>query len=254
MSIVVGQWCSWIMKKNWGHCVGCTARWKQNLRVQRTTKRAELTTFLCLLRQVIETIKVHVDNKGIIDGLWRGERKCISPKAGDADLWIEIWEQLQCLAAEDIVVEVAHVKAHRTKKGEKEMSHFEKFVTEDNERADELARTGAMLDEGFLAEARADTMQQKREEVHTQLCSMQPASFVWWRNGKIVKSSGPSRKKSGVSLISKSERMEHRTEWCAEANKYRRMRSGRGSRYMKMPGKCTGPISCQKVWKKWEIW
>ena len=32
-------------------------------------------------------IKVHVDNKGTIDGLWRGERKCTDPKAGDADLW-----------------------------------------------------------------------------------------------------------------------------------------------------------------------
>ena len=30
---------------------------------------------------------MHVDNQGIFDGLWRGERKCIDPKAGDADLW-----------------------------------------------------------------------------------------------------------------------------------------------------------------------
>ena len=38
------------------------------------------------------TIRVHVDNKGNTDGLWRGERKCIDPKAGDADLWIKLWE------------------------------------------------------------------------------------------------------------------------------------------------------------------
>ena len=56
--------------------------------VQRTIKRAELTAFLCLLKKkVIGPIKVHVDNKGIIDGPWRGERKCIDPKAGDGDLW-----------------------------------------------------------------------------------------------------------------------------------------------------------------------
>ena len=60
------------------------------LEVQRTIKRAELTAFLCLLKKVIGPIKVHVDNKGIKDGLWRGERKCIDPKAGDADLWIKI--------------------------------------------------------------------------------------------------------------------------------------------------------------------
>ena len=42
--------------------------------VQRTIKRAKLTAFSCFLKRVIGPIKVHVDNKGIIDGLWRGER------------------------------------------------------------------------------------------------------------------------------------------------------------------------------------
>ena len=45
------------------------------LEVQRTIKRAELTAFLCLLKRVIGPIKVRVDNKGIIDGLWRGEKE-----------------------------------------------------------------------------------------------------------------------------------------------------------------------------------
>ena len=113
--------------------------------------------------------KVHVDNKGIIDGLWRGERNCTDPKAGDADLWIKIWEQSHHLVSRDIVVEVEHVKAHRTKKGKKYVSHFEKFVTEGNEKVDELAKVGAMLDEGFMAEVRAKTVQQEREEVHAAL-------------------------------------------------------------------------------------
>ena len=39
--------------------------------------------------------------------------------------------------------------AHRTKKDKKEMSQFAKFVAEGNEKADELAKAGAMLDEGF---------------------------------------------------------------------------------------------------------
>ena len=95
------------------------------LEVQRTIKRKELTAFLCLLKKVIAPIKVHVDNKGITDVLWRGERKCIKPKAGDADLWIRIWLGRIALAAR---VEVQHVKAHRTKTDKKEMSHFGKFV------------------------------------------------------------------------------------------------------------------------------
>ena len=80
------------------------------------------------VKKVIAPIKVHVVNKGITDVLWRGERKCIKPKAGDADLWIRIWLGRIALAARDIVVEVQHVLAHRTKTDKKEMSHFGKFV------------------------------------------------------------------------------------------------------------------------------
>ena len=62
-----------------------------------------------------------------------------------------------------------HVKAHRTKEEKKEMSLFQKFVTEGNEKADELAKAGAMLDERFMAEARAETIKQEREEVYAAL-------------------------------------------------------------------------------------
>ena len=55
--------------------------------VQRTIKRAELTAFLCLLTKVCGPIKVRVDNKGIIDGLRKGEKECIKPRTGHADLW-----------------------------------------------------------------------------------------------------------------------------------------------------------------------
>ena len=46
-------------------------------------------------------------------------------------------------------MEVEHVKAHRTKKEKEKMTQFDMFVTEGNEKADELATAGAMLDEGF---------------------------------------------------------------------------------------------------------
>ena len=51
------------------------------------------------------------------------------------------------------LVEVGRLKAHRTKKGKENTSHFEKFVTEGNEKADELAKE---LDGGFMAEARPE--------------------------------------------------------------------------------------------------
>ena len=40
----------------------------------------------------------------------------------------------------EILVEVEHVKAHRTEKDKKKMSEFEKFVTEGNEKADEVRK------------------------------------------------------------------------------------------------------------------
>ena len=59
-------------------------------------------------------------------------------------------------------------------------------------KADELAKAGAMLDEG-MAKTRAKTVQQEK---CTQPCSTQPV-FAWWRNGKTVKSSSRSQKKKG---------------------------------------------------------
>ena len=104
-----------------------------------------------------------------MDGLWRGEGECIDPKARDADLWIKIWEVLHLLMSKEILVEVEHVKAHRTKMDKQGMSHFENFVTEGNEKADELAKAVATLDEGFMAQVRARTVQQEREEVYAAL-------------------------------------------------------------------------------------
>ena len=42
-------------------------------------------------------------------------------------------------------MDVPHVMAHRTKKEESDLN--ERFVTEGYEKADELAKSGAMLDE-----------------------------------------------------------------------------------------------------------
>ena len=66
-----------------------------------------------------------------------------------------------------ILVEVQHVKKHITRRKKRKICRiFEKFTTEGNEKADELAKGGALLDTGFMAEARPETMQQEREEVY----------------------------------------------------------------------------------------
>ena len=45
------------------------------------------------------------------------------------------------------------VNAHRTKKERQEITLLEEFVTEGNEKAGELAKEGALLDEGFTIPA-----------------------------------------------------------------------------------------------------
>ena len=57
---------------------------------------------------------------------------------------VKIWEERHTLISREVLVEVEHVKAHRTEKDKTEMSHLEKFVTEENEKADELAKVLAL--------------------------------------------------------------------------------------------------------------
>ena len=61
-------------------------------------------------------------------------------------------------------------------KRKRNMSQFEKFVAEGNEKADELAKAGAMLNKGFMAEAKAETLQQeeRRGACSTAACGQLP--------------------------------------------------------------------------------
>ena len=56
------------------------------------------------------------------------------------DLWIKIWEETTSTGKK------RHLKAHRTKKEKEKLTQSERFVTEGNEKADELAKAGAMME------------------------------------------------------------------------------------------------------------
>ena len=107
---------------------------------------------------------------------------------------------------------------------------FEKFVTDGNEKADELAKAGAMLDEGFMAKTTAKTVQQERKEVHAAL---QYAASIHClaEECKNCEELKPQPNEKWIFVDKNSEETTHRTEWCAEANKYRCMRCGRGCKY-----------------------
>ena len=157
-----------------------------------------------------------------------GERVSVQSQA---HLWIRIWEELHKLVIRGILVEVELVKAHRTKKEKEKMTHFERFVTEGNEKADDRCRT---KDSWRKQEQRQ--MQQEREEAHAAL--QYAASFhclvEQWKDCEEL------RPKPKVKWVFVDKEREN-TEQCAEADRYRCMRCGRGSEYVKMPGKCTGP-------------
>ena len=71
---MVGQWCNLITMEESG-----------SLHVMYGTMDAEIEVqpaFLCLCKEIIGPTKVQLDNKGVTDGLLRGEMKCFGPKAG----------------------------------------------------------------------------------------------------------------------------------------------------------------------------
>ena len=56
---------------------------------------------------------------------------------------VSCWEQLKIFRSKEMLIEFEHVTAHRTKKERRQMSLFEKFITEGNKKADEPAKEGA---------------------------------------------------------------------------------------------------------------
>ena len=84
-----------------------------------------------------------------------------------------------------------------------------------------------------------------------QLCRTQPAFTVWVEEWKDCEELKLEPKEKLIFVGEKSEETKHRTERCAEAMKYRCMRCGRGSKYMEIKGKCTGPKYLSENFGRW---
>ena len=83
-------------------------------------------------------------------------------------------------------------------------------------------------------------MKQEREEVYVamQFAAIFHCLVEEWKDCEELR---PKPKEKWSFVDKRRERMKHRPEWCAEANRYRCVRCGKGSKYMKMPGRCDGP-------------
>ena len=147
--------------------------------------------------------------------------KCIGPKAVDADFWIKFAKNC-VICGRKTVIEVEHVKAHRTDEERQHVSLFEKFIAEGNEKAEEMAKEGAMLAGGSMSKARARTIQQEREEVHANLqCAAGFHCLVEeWKDCEELQ---PQPKEKWIFVHEKRAESKHRTEWCAVTSRYREM-------------------------------
>ena len=72
------------------------------------------------------------------------------------------------------------ITGSRTRPG---ISLQEGEAAEGNEKADELAMVGAMMDGREMAQIRASTVQQKKEEVYAALQCAASFFTAWWRSG-----------------------------------------------------------------------
>ena len=80
----------------------------------------------------------------------------------------------------------------------------------------------------------------RREEVYAAL--QYAASFrCWVEEWKDCEEHELKSKEKWIFVDKKSEETKRHTEWCATANKYRCMRCGRGSKYLKTQRKCAEP-------------
>ena len=98
------------------------------------------------IRKAFGLTMVHFDNKGILDGLWRGEMemRCSGPRTEDADLDLDLGRIVQSSSRR-------HTGGSRTSKcilprsSNNRCRIFRKIITEGIEKADELAKDGAMM-------------------------------------------------------------------------------------------------------------
>ena len=126
------------------------------------------------------------------------------------------------------------------------MSLFERFIAEGNEKADEFAKEGALLDGGLMAQVRASTVQQEREEVHAAL--QNAAGFHCLVDERKDREELKPKPKEKWTFVNKKRDAKVASEWCEqtrigvgdvqEAVKYtKRQEKGEGPKWLREDSK-----------------
>ena len=169
---VDGQWCSSITTRRWCQCTGCTQRWMPSLRyIQRTIKRGESAAFLCFVRKGNGPTMVHVDNKGINDGLWRGETRCIGPKAKDATCGSRFGEKCTEFIKKAYCWNSSTSGRIATRSRSSKCRSPNMLSLRVVRKQMSKQKNGAMTDGGVMA--------QRKERRSMRLCNVHPSFSVW---------------------------------------------------------------------------
>ena len=112
----------------WVRCMDFFAPWMRSAKCSGLSTGRSLGCFPLFFYNT-----AHAEDKVIIDGLQKSETKRVGPKAKDADLRIPIWEETHMIRQEGMDMEVQHDLS--LEEGKAEMSLFEHFVSQRNEKA-----------------------------------------------------------------------------------------------------------------------
>ena len=141
----------------------------------------------------------HVDNKGIIDGLWKREMKCSGPKAKDADLWIALWEELNKLRSKGHFGRGRSMSRRIALRRKSSNSRSAKSLSLRAMRKRMSWQRKERCWMEVLWRRQEQALSSKKEMKCTQPCSTQPVFIAWWKNGKIAKNLSLSQERSGSS-------------------------------------------------------
>ncbi|CAK0864356.1 unnamed protein product, partial [Prorocentrum cordatum] len=126
---------------------------------QKTVKRAEMWAFLKTLETVLPPCRIFTDHQGILDGIRRGPRWCLSWGRPRADVWRRIWHKIADVGLEPEWV--MHVKAHRSRVAISRLEGLAQQVARGNEAVDALAKRGAAEDIGHGREQTLESLDEK---------------------------------------------------------------------------------------------
>ena len=182
-------------------------------------QKSRATAFFCLLRKAIGPMVVHVDKKGIIDGLWKSEgRRLVDSDVGRIAESIKksFWWRS---SSSKHTAQRRKCSQCRSSKNSSLKSVREQMSLQKRERCWTEERWRRWEPVRFCKTERR--FMQHREELGVQ---------EW----KDCEEFGPKPKGKWTFVNKKVEAKNHRTVWCAAATRYQCVRRGRNSKNKNM--------------------